>query len=95
VLLGLLFIFLTYRRDIMHRKCDSRLDRVLTFPILLHYMPRNINQVWFSLTLFAYSNFVFSFCPVTAVLCIIQANGEIPYVLFNFIVSVFPPVFYK
>jgi len=28
IMLGLLFIVLTYRRDIMHRKSDARLDKV-------------------------------------------------------------------
>jgi hypothetical protein len=37
VLLGLLFIILTYRRDVMHRKCDIRLDKVQTFSMLLCY----------------------------------------------------------
>jgi hypothetical protein len=36
IMLGLLFILLTHRRDIMHRKSDARLDKV-TYPMLLQY----------------------------------------------------------
>ncbi|KDR19041.1 SID1 transmembrane family member 1-like [Zootermopsis nevadensis] len=32
ILLGLLFIFLTYRRDVMHRLCDDRLDKYFGIP---------------------------------------------------------------
>jgi uncharacterized membrane protein YciS (DUF1049 family) len=37
VLLGLLFIILTYCRDIMHQKSDTRLDKVQTFPMLYQF----------------------------------------------------------
>jgi hypothetical protein len=66
----------------MHRKCDTRLDKVQTFSMLLCYKKNSLKFDSF-LHHFPISSFVFIFCPMTAGLCIIQANAEIPYVLCN------------
>lgn len=85
ILLGLLFIFLTYRRDVMHRLCDDRLDKVQT-SVLLHYMPRNTNYACLVFVLFAYLKSYIWFLP---------HDCSFMCTFFNSVVIICLPVFYK